>query len=150
MLHVHIYAKIPQNLYVFVGIRVRKDSPYTLFARRGNWMGWSLIKNYAIPEALFKWLKYIYHPALRYKVTYNMALSVTLYIYHMASRVTYQNISPEVTRKPWRVMSPSAFGIGWHNAPGLSCPRGANILVKSPEKTCDICYVTFLNKNEVK
>ena len=32
----------------------------------------------------------------------------TLYIYHMASRVTYQNISPEVTRKPWRVMSPNA------------------------------------------
>ena len=26
----------------------------------------------------------------------------------MASRVTYQNISPEVTRKPWRVMSPDA------------------------------------------
>ena len=33
---------------------------------------------------------------------------LTLYIYHMASRVTYQNISPEVTRKPWRVMSPDA------------------------------------------
>ena len=27
----------------------------------------------------------------------------------MASRVTYQNVSPEVTRKPWRVMSPDAM-----------------------------------------
>ena len=26
----------------------------------------------------------------------------------MASRVTYQNINPEVTRKPLRVMSPDA------------------------------------------
>ena len=33
---------------------------------------------------------------------------VILYIYHMASRVTYRNVSPEVTRKPWRVMSPDA------------------------------------------
>ena len=39
-----------------------------------------------------------------------------LYIYHMASRVTYQNISPEVTRKPWRVMSPDAEGRGCHQA----------------------------------
>ena len=40
----------------------------------------------------------------------NLKLSDTsiLYIYHMASRVTYQNISPEVTRKPWRLMSPDA------------------------------------------
>ena len=29
----------------------------------------------------------------------------------MDSRVTYQNISPEVTRKPWRVKSPDAEGI---------------------------------------
>ena len=35
--------------------------------------------------------------------------SKKLYIYHMASRVTYQNISPEVTRKPWRVISPDAM-----------------------------------------
>ena len=40
----------------------------------------------------------------------------------MASRVTYQNISPEVTRKPWSVMSPDA--------------------------EYDICYVTFLNKTK--
>ena len=70
----------------------------------------------------------------------------TLYIYHMASRVTYQNIIPGVTQKPWRVMSPDAEGRGWHNALGLSCHRGADILVKSPEKTCDTCFVTFLNK----
>ena len=44
----------------------------------------------------------------------------------------YQNISPSVTRKPWLVMSPSAFGIGWHNAPRLSCLLGANILVCYP------------------
>ena len=36
----------------------------------------------------------------------------------------YQNISLSVTWKPRRVMSPSAFGIGWHNAPGLSCHLG--------------------------
>ena len=36
---------------------------------------------------------------------------------------------PEVTRKPWRVMSHDAEGRGWHNAPELSCHRGADILV---------------------
>ena len=35
-----------------------------------------------------------------------------LYKYHMASRETYQNISPEMTRKPWLVMSPDAEGRG--------------------------------------
>ena len=54
---------------------------------------------------------------------------MTLYIHHMASRMTYRNISPEVTRKLWRVMSPDAEGRGWHNAPGLSCHWGADILV---------------------
>ena len=29
----------------------------------------------------------------------------------MTSRVIYENISPEVTRKPWRVMLPDAGGI---------------------------------------
>ena len=37
----------------------------------------------------------------------------SLYMNHLASRVTYQNISPEVTRKPWRVMSPDSEGRGW-------------------------------------
>ena len=32
------------------------------------------------------------------------------YIYHMAFRVIYQNINPQVTRKPWRGMSPDAEG----------------------------------------
>ena len=36
--------------------------------------------------------------------------SIILYVYHMAWRVTYQNIRPEVTRKLWRVMSPDAEG----------------------------------------
>ena len=39
--------------------------------------------------------------------------NVIIYIYHMASRVTYQNISPEATRKPWRVVSPDAEGQGF-------------------------------------
>ena len=39
-----------------------------------------------------------------------------LYIYHIVSRVTFQNISPSLTRKPWRVMSSNAKGKGWHNA----------------------------------
>ena len=47
----------------------------------------------------------------------------------MASRVTYQNMSPGVTRKLWCVMSPDAAGRWWHNAPGLSCHLGADILV---------------------
>ena len=66
-----------------------------------------------------------------------------IYINRMGSRVTstYQNISPEVTRKPWRGISPDP-----DIAPGLSCHRMADILVLSPEKTCDNCYVTFLNK----
>ena len=34
-----------------------------------------------------------------------------LFIYQMDSRVTYQNISSELTRKPWRVMSPDAEGV---------------------------------------
>ena len=54
---------------------------------------------------------------------------MTLYIYHMALRVTYQNISPEVTRKLWRVMLPDAEGRGQHFALGLSCHRGAAFLV---------------------
>ena len=64
----------------------------------------------------------------------------------MASKVTYQSVSPKVTRKPWCL----AEGRGSHNVPGLSCHPGADILVKSHKKTCNICYVTFLNKNEVK
>ena len=53
-------------------------------------------------------------------------------IYHMSSWATIPEYQPlndtkalgcYVTRcwKPWRVMSPDAEGIGWHNAPGLSC-----------------------------
>ena len=58
----------------------------------------------------------------------------------MASRVTYKNISPEVTRNPWRVMSPDVGR--------LLCHQGADILVDSPEKACDLIYVTFLNKTK--
>ena len=39
-----------------------------------------------------------------------MRLTSYKILYHMASRVTYQNISPEVARNPWRVMSPDAEG----------------------------------------
>ena len=35
---------------------------------------------------------------------------IILYIYHTASRGTHQNISPEVTQEPWRIMSPDAEG----------------------------------------
>ena len=37
-------------------------------------------------------------------------LGVTIYIYHMASRVTYQNINPEVTQKPWQLCHPMPKG----------------------------------------
>ena len=77
------------------------------------------------------WIKYTQFHFLSRMYFLLPNILLTLYIYHMASRVTYQNISPEVTRKPWRVMSPDADaeGRGWHNAPGLSCHRGADILV---------------------
>lgn len=65
----------------------------------------------------------------------------------MASRATYQNTCPEVTEKPWSAMSPDAEGRGRHNTPGPSCHRGTNTLALSPEKTCNICYITFLNKS---
>ena len=66
-------------------------------------------------------------------------------IYHMSSRVTYQNISPEVTRKPWRFMSP--FGI----ASAFVSPRGW-YSGTSPSKPCDICIMLYgakYNKNNV-
>ena len=49
----------------------------------------------------------------------------------------YQNINPSVTRKPWRIMSTDAKGDvdrcqRWHNAPGLLCHWGADILVCHP------------------
>ena len=50
----------------------------------------------------------------RYCLSLLFCLSVhiypLLYIYHMASKKTYQNISPEVTRKPQRDMSSDAEG----------------------------------------
>ena len=46
-------------------------------------------------------------------------------IYHMSSRaIIYQNISPSVTRKPWRVISPSAFGIGCMTRQGFRVTEG--------------------------
>jgi hypothetical protein len=50
--------------------------------------------------------------------------AVILYIYYMTLRAIYQNIFPEVTGKPWSVMSPDA--------------KGENILVDSHEKSCNI------------
>ena len=44
----------------------------------------------------------------------------------------YQNIDPLVTRKPCRVMSPSAFGIACNNPQDLSCHLGTDILVCHP------------------
>ena len=50
---------------------------------------------------------------------------------HMSSRATIPEYFSLGDTKALRVMSPSAFGIGWHNAPGLSCYIGANVLVLS-------------------
>ena len=52
-------------------------------------------------------MKY-HHSTMKYHLN---IMTYRLGIYHMASRLTYQNISPEVTRKPWRVMPPDAEGI---------------------------------------
>lgn len=52
----------------------------------------------------------------------------------MASKATYQNMCPELRGKPWSVMSPSVFGIGQQNTPGLPCLRWDKY---SPEKTCN-------------
>ena len=53
----------------------------------------------------------------------------------------YQNISPSVIRKPLRVMSPSAFSNGWHNAPVLSCHLGTDILACHPRS--HVIYVYY-------
>lgn len=42
----------------------------------------------------------------------------------MDSRVTYQNINPEVTQKLWRIMSPNAEGRWLDNAPGFRVTDG--------------------------
>lgn len=67
----------------------------------------------------------------------------------MASNATYQQICPELTRKPWSVLSPDDEGRGPHtcNTSGISFHRATNILVLSSEKTCIICYITFFKKN---
>ena len=55
----------------------------------------------------------------------------------MFSRVTMREYLPSVTGKPWRVMLPSAFGIGGgvHNTAGFSCLLGTNSLVYHPKAT---------------
>ena len=58
--------------------------------------------------------------------------NVIKYITCLLGRL-YQNISSSVTWKPLGVMSPSAFGIECHRAPGFSCHLGADILMK-PKK----------------
>ena len=65
--------------------------------------------------------------------TYNIMLCK----YLMASRMTYQNTGPKASRKLQCVRLPDSEG------------RRVNILAKLPEETCDICYVKFLNKNNV-
>lgn len=67
----------------------------------------------------------------------------------MASNATYQQICPELTRKPCSVLSPDDEGRGPHtcNTSGISFHRATNILVLSSEKTCIICYITFFKKN---
>lgn len=39
-------------------------------------------------------------------------------------------------------LMPTAL-IGRHDTPGLFCYRGSNIPVLSPEKICNMCYITF-------
>lgn len=69
--------------------------------------------------------------------------SLTLYIYITASRGTYQDICPEMTGRLWCVMTFNAEGRERHNSPVISCYRGINILVMSPEETCNICKITL-------
>lgn len=55
----------------------------------------------------------------------------------MASRMTYQNICLKANRKLCWVRLPDAEG------------QKVIILAKLSEKTCDIFYVKFLNKNKI-
>jgi hypothetical protein len=48
----------------------------------------------------------------------------TIYIYYMTSRVIYQNIFPQVTGKPWSVMSPDAEGRGDITLQGFLVTKG--------------------------
>lgn len=42
--------------------------------------------------------------------SYKINGGVRLNIHYMASMATYQNVCPEVTQRPWSVMSPNAEG----------------------------------------
>ena len=65
----------------------------------------------------------------------------------MASRVTYQNICIEVTRKPLRVMSLDAkVESDITRQDFRSCHQWQIFWYSRP---CDICHVTFLNKSKV-
>ena len=54
-------------------------------------------------------------------------------IYHMSSRATIPEYQPLGYTKD--------FGIGWHNAPGLSCHLGADILVCHPRSRVIYVYL---------
>jgi hypothetical protein len=73
--------------------------------------------------------------------------NVITYITWLLGRV-YQNIFPSVKGKPWSVMSPSAFGIGWRNTPGLSCHLGKNILVYHPRSHVIYCMYIVCSDNQ--
>jgi hypothetical protein len=79
-------------------------------------------------------------------VSHRVWEELIIYIFYMTSRAICQNIFPEVIGQPSGVMSPDAEGRGWYNILGLSCHGGENILVKSAEKPCSICKITFSNK----
>ena len=68
----------------------------------------------------------------------------TLYIYHMASSVTYQDISRELTQKSWRVMSSDEAG-GDKTRQGF-CVTERLIFGYNRSRR----DVIFLNKNKVK
>ena len=60
----------------------------------------------------------------------------------MVSRVTYQNISPEVTRKPWRVLSPDAEGINMYS------DLNTKYIHKFLSSVCSKSFQIFLKKSQ--
>lgn len=64
-----------------------------------------------------------------------------MYIYHIGFESDIPEYKPKGDTKAWHIMLP--------DAERLLCDRGANILVKSPQTTCDM-FCEFLNRNKIK
>lgn len=108
--------------------------------------------HYMLIHVLVKcWYLFIIWCIWVYADTFSLYVDTcSLYIKYMVSRSTYLNICPEVTGKPWKVMSPDTEDRGRHSTSGLSSHLRANIQVLLSEKNIPIYVIniTFLNKSK--